>query len=105
MLVVNKIGSLVINDDLGAVVGIVTSRDLMKVITERGKKALEMMVSSILSSNLITINENELLKHAVNKMELFAIHHLLVKNNAGNISGLISSFDIVREAALNVLKL
>lgn len=105
ILVVNRIGSVVIVDRHESVTGILTARDLMQAAVVHGKMGLQIQIKDIMSTKLLTVNENDQLSTAVKKMDEFQTHHILVKDNGGRICGILSSFDIVRETALNSLKI
>jgi len=104
-LVVNRIGSLVITSEDSEVIGIITSRDLFQTIVAYENEGLTKTLQEIMSTKLLLVNENDLINTAVMKMNDTRSHHILVKNNDGKITGLLSSFDIVREVSWESLKI
>ncbi|MCE7734339.1 MAG: CBS domain-containing protein, partial [Candidatus Heimdallarchaeota archaeon] len=53
----------------------------------------------------ITIDESESLNEAIHKMEESRTHHLIVTIDRGNVIGILSSFDIVRERSKEIKSL
>ncbi|MHA2503097.1 MAG: CBS domain-containing protein [Candidatus Kariarchaeaceae archaeon] len=100
VLVTNRIGSIVVfNEDLPT--GIVTSKDLMQNIIIKKAEGLQTPLSEVMSMKLLSINEKQKIEYAIAKMEEYKVHHIIVKDKDGQITGLISSFDIVREKTLD----
>jgi CBS domain-containing protein len=73
LLIKNNVGSIPIVDDDG-LAGIITKTDLMKVYTKKLKG--KWKVSDLMTSDVITVNENHSIAHVINIME---------KNNVGKI--------------------
>ena len=59
-------------------------------------------INKIMSTNLITIDESETLNQAIQKMEESRTHHLIITLERGNVIGIISSYDIVRERSFEI---
>jgi CBS domain-containing protein len=73
LLIKNNVGSIPIVDDDG-LAGIITKTDLMKVYTKKLKG--KWKVSDLMTSDVITVNENHSIAHVINIME---------KNKVGKI--------------------
>jgi CBS domain-containing protein len=88
-----KIGSVVIVDDEGKPIGIVTERDLVYVVA----RALtpDTPAWMVMTEDPIVINENALVTEAMEKMRVQNIRHLPVVNAEGKLVGMISFRDIV----------
>ena len=56
MMVKNKIGSLVVVEGSGEVVGIATERDIIEDIILLGKSPEEVKVRDVMTKNIITVN-------------------------------------------------
>lgn len=78
-------------------VGIVTDRDFATKIAANGL-SLETPASKIMSSPLITINHNEPISAAAERMTEKKIRKLAVTDN-GKIVGIITSTDLVTQLA------
>ena len=78
-------------------VGIVTDRDFATKIAANNL-SLDTTVEKIMSSPLVTINYDESISAAAERMSNKKIRKLAVTNN-GNIVGLITSTDLVNQLA------
>jgi CBS domain-containing protein len=88
-----KIGSVVIVDDEGKPIGIVTERDMVYVVARA--LAPDTPVWMVMTEDPIVINENALVTEAMEKMRVQNIRHLPVVNAEGKLVGMISFRDIV----------
>ena len=88
-----KIGSVVVVDDEGKPIGIVTERDMVYVVARA--LAPDTPVWMVMTENPIVINENALVTEAMEKMRVQNIRHLPVVNAEGKLVGMISFRDIV----------
>ncbi len=88
-----KIGSVVIVDDEGKPIGIVTERDLVYVVA----RALtpDTPAWMVMTENPVVINENALVTEAMEKMRELNIRHLPVVDASGRLVGMVSFRDIV----------
>jgi CBS domain-containing protein len=88
-----KIGSVVIVDDEGKPIGIVTERDLVYVVA----RALtpDTPAWMVMTENPVVINENALVTEAMEKMRELNIRHLPVVDASGKLVGMVSFRDIV----------
>ena len=88
-----NVGDLVVMDG-GVVNGIVTERDLVRrVIAQR--KPLDAKISEVMSSPLITIEEDCSLRDAARKMVKYKIRRLPVTQD-GKLVGIIATSDFAR---------
>lgn len=80
--------------------GIITSTDICDKIVARELNPSQTKVSDIMSSPLITVNENMNLKECAQKMKGSHIHHVPVVDDDENLVGMISATDflVVAEA-------
>jgi len=88
-----KIGSVVVVDDEGKPIGIVTERDMVYVLARA--LAPDTPVWMVMTEDPIMINENALVTEAMEKMRVQNIRHLPVVNADGKLVGMISFRDIV----------
>jgi CBS domain-containing protein len=88
-----KIGSVVVVDDEGKPIGIVTERDLVYVVA----RALtpDTPAWMVMTENPVVINENALVTEAMEKMRELNIRHLPVVDASGRLVGMVSFRDIV----------
>lgn len=94
LMVRNNIGSVVVTDEGGKPVGIVTERDILKSIAYRRSKT-ETKVEEIMSKPLISVAADASLGDAGEIMVKKKIRRLLVKQNDKYI-GIITQRDLQR---------
>jgi CBS domain-containing protein len=94
LMVRNNIGSVVVTDEVGKPVGIVTERDILKSIAYRRTKP-ETKVEEIMSKPLISVAADATLGDAGEMMVKKKIRRLLVKQNDKYI-GIITQRDLQR---------
>jgi len=92
----NRIGSVIVVDEEGRVVGILTERDLIYLIA-LGKKELfsEYPVWQIMTENPITGRPDETVLEALSKMKEAKIRHLPVVDDENRPLGMVSVRDIL----------
>jgi CBS domain-containing protein len=93
-----KIGSVVIVDDEGKPIGIVTERDLVYVVA----RALtpDTPAWMVMTENPVVINENALVTEAMEKMRELNIRHLPVVDASSRLVGMVSFRDIIDFTAI-----
>jgi CBS domain-containing protein len=77
-------------------IGIVTERDLARMVGFSAKFFADMTVSEVMSKPLVTINSDKSVKDAVVLMEQKNIRRLPIVDNAGQMVGIITSKDILK---------
>ena len=94
-----NLGCLAVADDAQTITGIVSERDYLKKVELLGKSARNVSVSEIMThrARIIVANEDELPNSLMAKMLSNDIRHLPVVNVDGDIVGMLSIKDIVRE--------
>jgi CBS domain-containing protein len=85
--------------------GIVTERDVMRLLASDGAKALAMPVDGIASRPLASIREQAFAYRAVGRMDRLKIRHLAVRHEDGRLAGVVSARDLLKlraSAAINL---
>jgi CBS domain-containing protein len=90
-----KIGAIVIVGETGRVVGILSERDLVRVIAERGPNALMQTATDVMTHNVITCDEKSTLDDLMELMTSGRFRHVPVVEN-GALVGLVSIGDVVK---------
>ena len=89
-----RIGALVVVDE-GAIVGIISERDVIYCLRDRGPDVLQTPVSSVMSSPAITVEADTDILTALALMTQRRIRHLPVIEG-GEIRGIVSIGDLVK---------
>jgi CBS domain-containing protein len=77
-------------------IGIVTERDLARMVGFSAKFFADMTVSEVMSKPVITINSDTSIKDAVALMEQKDIRRLPIVDNEGQMVGIITSKDVFK---------
>jgi CBS domain-containing protein len=89
-----SIGSVVVVDDAGAPIGIVTDRDLRARVVAEGRDASATPASAIMSSPLVTLPPAAFAFEAVLEMTRRRFRHVVVVED-GRLLGVVSSRDLL----------
>jgi CBS domain-containing protein len=90
-----KIGAIVIVGDNGAVSGIISERDLIRVIALHGPKALNLPVSEVMTREVVTCTESTPVDEVMEIMTHGRFRHIPVVEDSAMI-GIISIGDVVK---------
>ena len=90
-----KIGAIVMVGDNGHVAGIISERDIIRVLAERGAEALAQNVSEVMTRNVISCQETSELDELMETMTKGRFRHLPVIED-GALVGIISIGDVVK---------
>jgi CBS domain-containing protein len=85
------ISSLVIVDDQGKPLGIVTERDVLRAVARSGGIGMQLPLGSVMSSPVASINANSYIYVALGRMNHHNIRHLLAIDNAGMPVGMVTA--------------
>ncbi|MGE3859874.1 MAG: CBS domain-containing protein [Nitrososphaeraceae archaeon] len=106
-----NIGGIIIEKDIppnnssdeGDPIGIITERDIARLVAFSSNLSTDTPTSEIMSSPLITINQNSSIKDASDLMQQHNIRRLPVLDNKGKLVGIITAKDILK-AMIDLLK-
>ncbi|QKR00077.1 CBS domain-containing protein [Metallosphaera tengchongensis] len=96
----NNVGSVIIMES-GKLAGIITERDVIRGIA-KGVSIVQPVEEFGTMKDLVTVREDDTIYTAVKKMAEKNLRHLIVVDKSGNLRGVISVRDIIRES--HVLK-
>ena len=94
MLGERKIGAVLVMNQ-GQVEGILSERDIVRVLSERGAGVLDEPVNAVMTRKVITCRQNDTVAAIMEMMTLGKFRHLPVVED-GKVVGLISIGDIVK---------
>ncbi|MDZ7731231.1 MAG: CBS domain-containing protein [Natrialbaceae archaeon] len=87
------IGSLLILDGDGALTGILTSTDFVRMAAE-GVVTDETTVSRYMSGDVITVGANTSVKEVAALMTTYGVHHIPVVDDSDGPIGMVTSTDL-----------
>lgn len=94
MMGASKIGAVLVMDIDERLSGIVTERDVVRLLSEHGASALDHTVVDIMTPKPITCSINDDAYDAIQKMNIQKCRHLPVMENH-KVVGMVSSRDIM----------
>jgi CBS domain-containing protein len=95
LLAKHRIGAVVIVSPEGRVEGIVSERDIVKAIAERGSMCLDEIADAIMTREVITCDPDEPLDRLMSTMTTGRFRHVPVVE-AGRLTGIVSIGDAVK---------
>jgi CBS domain-containing protein len=90
-----KIGALVVVDAGARIVGILSERDIVRVIAGKGAAALNEPIASIMTKGVVTCTAGETIDSVMGRMTRGRFRHLPVVAN-GRLDGIVSIGDVVK---------
>ena len=85
----------------GKLLGILTERDMVTMLHERA--APDTPVSRIMTSPVITARAEDVFREGLLLMRQYALHHLVVTNDAGEAIGVVSESDMRSHLGLGIV--
>ncbi|HEY0146799.1 MAG: CBS domain-containing protein [Methylovirgula sp.] len=95
ILAARRIGAVVIADAYGALLGILSERDIVRALGQGGVHALDDPASSHMTINVITVTEDVTVLDAVELMNTGRFRHMPIMKD-GRVDGIISIGDVVK---------
>jgi CBS domain-containing protein len=96
LLVAHRIGALVIRGAGGRLAGILSERDIVRALAERGAAALGLPVGQVMTREVETCGENDSVASLMERMTAGKFRHMPVVEQ-GRLIGLISIGDVVKQ--------
>ena len=95
LLNVKNIGAAVVRDAHGAVIGIISERDVIRSIAANGERALEMQVRDVMTSDVKSCKTTDTISEVMKVMTVNRFRHLPVIED-GKLKGIVSIGDVVK---------
>ena len=89
----NQIGSIVVSDSAGELQGILTNTDFIRIVAESKPKA-KTTVERYMTTDVITVDAQDHIQAAADKMIEENISHLPVTDEDGIVIGIITKTDL-----------
>jgi CBS domain-containing protein len=91
-----RIGALVVSGDGRKIEGIISERDIVRALANRGSAALDGSVGSVMSTDVVTCSAGDGVDRLMLLMTERRIRHLPVVDAQGHLSGIVSIGDVVK---------
>src|SRR5579863_2853977 len=95
LLASKGVGAVVVSDASSSVLGILSERDVVRVIARKGASALEDPVSRHMTPRVITVTRDDTIDHVMQTMTEGRFRHLPVVEG-GRLIGIVSIGDVVK---------
>jgi CBS domain-containing protein len=100
----HRVGSAVVQDG-ELLSGIITERDVLRALANRGGDAFAMPVGLLMSRPLATVPADAFVYRAIGRMNRLKIRHLGVTDEDGRVVGALSARDLLRLRAEQAVEL
>lgn len=95
VLAQNRIGAVVMTDEDDRIVGIISERDVVRVIGEDGADALARPASTAMTASVKICSEDQTIHQIMESMTMGRFRHMPVERD-GRIAGIVSIGDVVK---------
>lgn len=96
-----RIGALVVTNGAGRIEGILSERDIVRVLAAKGAASLAMPVSAAMTAKVKTCHEGSTINDVMELMTAGRFRHLPVEEN-GILVGIVSIGDVVKKRIQDV---
>jgi CBS domain-containing protein len=90
-----KVGAMVILNEAGGVIGVLSERDIVRNVARQGAAALKCTVGEVMTRQVVTAKPSETVEKAMERMTDRRIRHLPVVEG-GRLIGVVSIGDLVK---------
>ena len=94
-LYARRVGAVVVVDDAGGVVGIVSERDIVRVVAQEGAGCLPTPIEACMTRDVVFATPGETVDSLLTRMTDRRIRHLPVVRD-GRLAGIVSIGDLVK---------
>jgi CBS domain-containing protein len=95
ILAQRRIGALVVTGAAGRLVGIISERDIVRALAEKGADALAAPVSDVMTRKVVTCRWSDTIAEIMELMKSGKVRHIPVVEQ-GQLAGIISIGDVVK---------
>ena len=94
LLAEKRLGAMVVEDSRARLAGIFSERDLVNALAKRGTEVMELPVSELMTTHVLTCAPTERVEAVMARMTQNRIRHLPVLDD-GKLAGIVSIGDLV----------
>jgi CBS domain-containing protein len=94
-LAANKVGVVVVTDAKGSLAGIVSERDVMRVLSGNATGALGKTAADVMTASVETCTPDDAESHIMERMNARGVRHLPVLAG-GKLTGIVSLRDVIK---------
>lgn len=94
-----RISSVVVEGAPGRAAGIVTERDVLRLVAREGAAALDRPLAAVMSSPVETLPQDVFVYRAIARLDRLGIRHLVVTGPDGQVAGMITARGLLRQRA------
>ena len=91
-----RVGALVVSPDGAAVAGIVSDRDVLYAIADRGIGALDELIDAVMTAKVFTCSAGDRVSAIMATMTNRRFRHIPVVGADGRLGGIVSIGDVVK---------
>lgn len=91
-----RISSLVVVDEVGTALGIITERDVVKALGGHGAGAADIPLGAVMSSPVATVRADAFIYLALGRMDRLKLRHLVAVDEAGRAVGVLTTRGLMR---------
>ena len=91
----HRIGALVVLDAGGRLVGILSERDIVRMMSDRGSSALRLRVAQVMTRKVSTCDVNDSISSVMDRMTKGKFRHMPVFDK-DRLAGLVSIGDVLK---------
>jgi len=105
----DRIGAMIVSEDGRSILGIISERDVVRGLAERGSRILQAPVADLMTRDVVSCTPRDTVKQVMAEMTRRRVRHLPVVAD-GVLCGIVSIGDVVKnrleemETETNVLR-
>jgi CBS domain-containing protein len=96
LMIDRGIGAVIVVDDTGALLGVLSERDIVLGLSRYADDVLNLTAEMLMRSDVSTCHPSDTLLHAMALMTDRRVRHLPVLGDAGDLCGIVSVGDAVK---------
>lgn len=100
MMVDNNCGCIPVVDESGAPIGVITDRDIVCRIVALGESPLDKTVKDAMTSEVITVKQDDSLERCANVLQQNQIRRAVVIDENKRVVGIVAQADLARRSEI-----